>query len=80
MVSSTGIPGTSTAARVRPNGGDGTSIGANGIRYAARDATIVRMSVEPPFTVTIAATAGVVVVVVVVIINRIPAVREDGER
>jgi len=38
------------------------------------------MSVEPPFTVTIAATARVVVVVVVVIINCILAVREDGER
>ena len=75
LVSGIRITETSTVAQIGPNGSDGASIGANGIRHAARDAKIGCMPIGPLFTVTVTAA-----VVIIVIVKHIPAVRENGER
>jgi small ligand-binding sensory domain FIST len=75
LVSGIRIIETSTVAQIGPNGSNSASIGANGIRHAARDVTIGCMPIGSPFIVTVIAA-----VVIVVIVKHIPAVRENGER
>ena len=72
LVPGRGNPATSTTTRVRPDGRDGTSIGigvstsigTNGIRYAATDARTVRMPVEHPFTVAVTVRTAMVDIVI----------------
>ena len=75
MVSGIRIIETSTTAQICPHGKDSGSINANGIRYAASDATIGRIHVKP-----LIATAVAITIAITDVAKRIPAVREDRKR
>lgn len=93
MVLGRGKRTTSTAARVRPDGGDGAStstsistsisvsisVSANGIHYTAIDARSVRMPVEHPSIVAITVRTAKVDIVISSD-KRILAVRENREK